>query len=1171
MKILALKIDGYGIWSGLRIERFSDGLNVLYGPNEAGKTTLLQFIRSMLYGYSESRRQYFPPVHGGRPGGMAEVDSPQGRYEIARHWLPPSGGEEIVLTASDGMRQGEHLVKAMLSEVDEAIFNNVFAVELREMQELGALGDTAAAELLYNLTAGLDRVSLVEALRELDISRNRILDAGGGSSLLANLRGRREKLLAEIEQLGGLTRRFGLLIGERSQLERDLARLEEEQNQLERQSRTQGLAAALRDRWWRRSAIDGELAVLGPIAPLPDKMLERIDALNAQLQRHRGRIAELRRERGQLRNEAANLAINEDLLKQFARIEALREQESWFAGLQARIGELEAEIVLLENESAGLWKPLGLNEGALARSDRLSRRSFAALRSPAKNLRRLRDNLDRARAEAKAAQEASESLAEEIAAALAARSETNLNDAMDKTGQTVAQCRRRLQIDERFDQLARHRKELEEQNQRAVERQLLPTWVLAGLGTVFVLGALLICAGLVLPLLLSRSTDWMTAGLGVIGIIGTAFGKFALERANAKRMDACQKQLALVQSQIEQLLGERDALDARLPRGGGPLASRLEAAENDLSELENLVPLETRRNAAMQSAAAAGERAAQLEAEYRSARRKWRDLLAAAGLPVELSARQVRQLAGRWSGMSETGRRLAQCREELDRRRKEADALSARLLQVAADAKLALPDGNPLERLKLLANLLAEEQAAAERKEAVRGRIKQFRRLRARHEEAIGRLNHRRRRLFFEAGAEDEDSFREKALQSARGESLRRERETLRRDIAAAIGAQCSEEAVRELLEGAPAGELESRGNLLRDRLAMLDTQVRERLEKRGQLTAQIQALAEDRRLPRLQLDLAAVERQIAEAARRWQVLAVVCRALENIRASYEHERQPETLKEASVHLARLTRGRYCRVWTPLGEKTLRVDDAHGHCLPVEALSRGTREQLFLSLRLALCASYARRGAALPMILDDVLVNFDADRAVAAAEVLRDFAAAGHQLLVCTCHEHIEKIFALLGAPSNRLPAAFQPGGATIAFQRVAPAEVPKREKPRPSPRRKAVVKTKAPEEDFPPDCEDLPEEESVSPPVARTPVPAPTAPLPPPPKKTLFQSKKGVKSSGVFDVDFFDSEEEANEIAEELEDIEEDRSLWQDDGAATHEVDDEFNEADYEGNGEAP
>jgi len=117
-----------------------------------------------------------------------------------------------------------------------------------------------------------------------------------------------------------------------------------------------------------------------------------------------------------------------------------------------------------------------------------------------------------------------------------------------------------------------------------------------------------------------------------------------------------------------------------------------------------------------------------------------------------------------------------------------------------------------------------------------------------------------------------------------------------------------------------------------------------------------------------------------------------------------------------------MTGGRYRRVWTPLDEKVLRVDDAEGHALPIEVLSRGTREQLFLSLRLALANSYARRGAQLPLVLDDVLVNFDLARAKAAAGVLRDFARSGHQLLVFTCHEHIMKLFKSLKVPVSLLP-----------------------------------------------------------------------------------------------------------------------------------------------------
>ena len=45
----------FGVLDGQKI-RFEDGLNVLYLPNEGGKTTLCNFLRVMLYGLNTSRR-----------------------------------------------------------------------------------------------------------------------------------------------------------------------------------------------------------------------------------------------------------------------------------------------------------------------------------------------------------------------------------------------------------------------------------------------------------------------------------------------------------------------------------------------------------------------------------------------------------------------------------------------------------------------------------------------------------------------------------------------------------------------------------------------------------------------------------------------------------------------------------------------------------------------------------------------------------------------------------------------------------------------------------------------------------------------------------------------------------------------------------------------------------
>ena len=54
MKILSLHIDGFGKLNDLDLS-FEDGLNVLYGKNEAGKSTLHTFIRGMLFGIERHR------------------------------------------------------------------------------------------------------------------------------------------------------------------------------------------------------------------------------------------------------------------------------------------------------------------------------------------------------------------------------------------------------------------------------------------------------------------------------------------------------------------------------------------------------------------------------------------------------------------------------------------------------------------------------------------------------------------------------------------------------------------------------------------------------------------------------------------------------------------------------------------------------------------------------------------------------------------------------------------------------------------------------------------------------------------------------------------------------------------------------------------------------------
>ncbi len=125
----------------------------------------------------------------------------------------------------------------------------------------------------------------------------------------------------------------------------------------------------------------------------------------------------------------------------------------------------------------------------------------------------------------------------------------------------------------------------------------------------------------------------------------------------------------------------------------------------------------------------------------------------------------------------------------------------------------------------------------------------------------------------------------------------------------------------------------------------------------------------------------------------------------------------------ASRYLERLTRGRYRNIWTPLGQRELRIDDERGQTLTVDKLSGGTREQLFLAVRMAAVRQLAEQGIELPMVFDDVLVNFDQLRTEAAVETLLEFAEQNQQVLFFTCHLHLAHLVSECGACRFGFPA----------------------------------------------------------------------------------------------------------------------------------------------------
>lgn len=125
----------------------------------------------------------------------------------------------------------------------------------------------------------------------------------------------------------------------------------------------------------------------------------------------------------------------------------------------------------------------------------------------------------------------------------------------------------------------------------------------------------------------------------------------------------------------------------------------------------------------------------------------------------------------------------------------------------------------------------------------------------------------------------------------------------------------------------------------------------------------------------------------------------------------YREQNQGPLIKRASELFQRLTLDSFCGIKTDyrgnndkavlLGLRT--VDNK---LIPTNGMSDGTRDQLYLALRLASLERFFEKKCTLPLILDDVLINFDDERSKATLSVLGEMSKKT-QILFLTHHPHL--------------------------------------------------------------------------------------------------------------------------------------------------------------------
>ncbi|MBU0992579.1 MAG: AAA family ATPase [Proteobacteria bacterium] len=130
----------------------------------------------------------------------------------------------------------------------------------------------------------------------------------------------------------------------------------------------------------------------------------------------------------------------------------------------------------------------------------------------------------------------------------------------------------------------------------------------------------------------------------------------------------------------------------------------------------------------------------------------------------------------------------------------------------------------------------------------------------------------------------------------------------------------------------------------------------------------------------------------------------------------YRKKNQGPVLSRAGVLFSKLTLGSYANLRDELGENGkpillgVRPNDVE---VPVDGMSDGTRDQLYLSLRLATLEQHLSKGEPMPFIVDDILISFDDSRTKICLEVLSELAL-GTQVLLFTHHRRVLELSGVL-------------------------------------------------------------------------------------------------------------------------------------------------------------
>ena len=491
--------------------------------------------------------------------------------------------------------------------------------------------------------------------------------------------------------------------------------------------------------------------------------------------------------------------------------------------------------------------------------------------------------------------------------------------------------------------------------------------------------------------------------------------RLSQERAELiRRADAAAKESRAIKLQSAELeprlqaLGAAEAKAGLNPGADDQLADRVQSVmaaivAHDGTHAEYLRDLKD-HGEALADLGQVRKELERLEEEHRQWLEKWSEALTEIGVGPDASLAHAGLVIREWATAIGELTNLAQINRRLSRFDEDEAALAKLLGQLAEQLELSLPEDAVAASAVIAASWEANEQKRIERESldpevaGAEERLREAERTSQGAQEELARLRQM-------AAVADDEALAAIAVRQSEYEKAKAGAEQLQVTIAAAGDGKSVEELSAEWndqdLDALKADRAEAAAEQRR-----VEEETRTAVEAMQTTRSAVEAFESAEGIGRALAERESAAAEMRNIVERWLELSMARELINRAITLVRTEQQDPLVRRAGELFAITTRGAFEGVGTDVDTKGNPVvvgRRANGSVATVSEMSDGTRDQLFLSFRLASIERYASAAEPLPFIADDILVHFDDERSAATLELLARFGET-NQVLLFTHH-----------------------------------------------------------------------------------------------------------------------------------------------------------------------